>query len=469
MGADEYLQAILDREAVDTGPFSPVRGVQAVLYPVIQGWARHFLVTVHPSGSFMKGTANKSGTDIDLFISLSEQTPETLKEIHDKLFDTMKTAGLRADPPECLDQCKGQRLFRGPGSGKTPERLHHRPQPLPPQGRHLDQDERRNAHQPHTADGRQRESRILKLWRNQKKLDFPSFYLELTVIDTLSGQYGGTASGNVWKVLEYLRDRFPSARVVDPANTNNIVSDDLTVADTEQNQGRRGRSPESDQLEPDRHMTDTDWSLPRILAGLHDDIEQRLATARKAFAHPGTKGDVSESVWLALLQTYLPQRYQAASAHVVDSKGTFSDQIDVVVFDRQYSPFIFHYEGQTIVPAESVYAVFEAKQAINCRSGWLRAKESRQRQAPAPDQPAHTPCRRHISAETPARHRRRPPRLRKRLESTAWKTTVRRARRRRSRRPPGPRLHRRPWHVRLRSRGLLRHRAGRQARDGLSS
>ena len=109
----------------------------------------------------------------------------------------------------------------------------------------------------------------------------------------------------------------------------------------------------------------TDWSLPQLLAGLHDDIEQRLATARKAFGHPGTKGDASESVWLQLFQTYLPQRYQAASAHVVDSKGTFSDQIDVVLFDRQYSPFIFHYEGQTIVPAESVYAVFEAKQAIN--------------------------------------------------------------------------------------------------------
>jgi len=50
---------------------------------------------------------------------------------------------------------------------------------------------------------------------------------------------------------------------------------------------------------------------------------------------------------------------------VVDSQGTFSEQIDVVVFDRQYSPFIFTYEGDTIIPAESVYAVFEAKQTAN--------------------------------------------------------------------------------------------------------
>ncbi len=109
----------------------------------------------------------------------------------------------------------------------------------------------------------------------------------------------------------------------------------------------------------------SDWSLAQLLASLHDDIQQRLESIRKCFAHPGTKGDASEKVWLELLQTYLPQRYQAATAHVVDSRGEFSDQIDVVVFDRQYSPFIFHYEGQTIVPAESVYAVFEAKQTIN--------------------------------------------------------------------------------------------------------
>ncbi len=37
----------------------------------------------------------------------------------------------------------------------------------------------------------------------------------------------------------------------------------------------------------------------------------------------------------------------------------------MVVFDRQYSPFIFNYQNQTIIPAEGVYAVFEAKQAAN--------------------------------------------------------------------------------------------------------
>jgi hypothetical protein len=115
-----------------------VRQVQAVLYPIIQQWANNRLLSVHPSGSFMKGTANKSGTDIDLFISLSEETTETLKEIYNLLFDTMKANG------------------------------------------------------------------------------YPPTRQNVSINVSVNG---------------YLRDRFLIARVVDPANTNNIISEDLSLAD----------------------------------------------------------------------------------------------------------------------------------------------------------------------------------------------------------------------------------------------
>ena len=108
-----------------------------------------------------------------------------------------------------------------------------------------------------------------------------------------------------------------------------------------------------------------EWSLKDIFANLNDDIHRRLETSRQSFAHPGTKGDASENVWLGILDEYLPKRYKVDKAHVVDSQGACSEQIDVVVYDAQYSPPIFCYEGQTIIPAESVYAVFEAKQTLN--------------------------------------------------------------------------------------------------------
>jgi len=109
----------------------------------------------------------------------------------------------------------------------------------------------------------------------------------------------------------------------------------------------------------------TNWNLTILLEGLHDDIHQRLEMARKTMGDMVAKGDASEAIWLNLFQEYLPKRYQAEKAFVVDSNGNFSQQMDIVIFDRQYSPFIFKYEEKLIIPAESVYAVFEAKQTVN--------------------------------------------------------------------------------------------------------
>jgi hypothetical protein len=108
-----------------------------------------------------------------------------------------------------------------------------------------------------------------------------------------------------------------------------------------------------------------DWSLSQLLSSLHEDVQGRLDRVRKSLKHPTSKGDASEKVWIELFNRYLPKRYEAAKAFIVDSRGTFSQQIDVVVYDRQYSPLIFECEGETVIAAESVYAVFEAKQAID--------------------------------------------------------------------------------------------------------
>ena len=92
MTEDEYLNRILNREAVDNGVFSPIRGVLNEVEPIIKSWAGHYLVTISPSGSFAKGTANRSGTDIDLFISLAEFTPQTLRQNYTSLVSRMEEA-----------------------------------------------------------------------------------------------------------------------------------------------------------------------------------------------------------------------------------------------------------------------------------------------------------------------------------------------------------------------------------------
>jgi hypothetical protein len=76
-------------------------------------------------------------------------------------------------------------------------------------------------------------------------------------------------------------------------------------------------------------------------------------------------GTVSEGQWIKMLSAHLPERYKVNRAFVIDSKGACSDQIDIVIHDRQYSPFVLNYGDALYVPAESVYAVFEVKQGMN--------------------------------------------------------------------------------------------------------
>lgn len=231
MTPDEYLRTILNREAVNTGPSSPVLMVRETLLPILQNWAGHQLVSVEPSGSFAKGTANRSGTDIDLFISLAEDTTNTLKELYEGLFFTVKNAGYTPRP---------QNVSINIHVGNYDVDL----VPAKRQGAYGDDHSlyRRKAgtwtktnvktHIKTVIDGRRApESRILKLWRNQYGLDFPSFYLELVTIEALRQNATTSLATNVQRVFAYLRDTFLNARFVDPANQSNIISDDLTATE----------------------------------------------------------------------------------------------------------------------------------------------------------------------------------------------------------------------------------------------
>ncbi len=105
------------------------------------------------------------------------------------------------------------------------------------------------------------------------------------------------------------------------------------------------------------------------LAGLFRSRQKATEAAqelnREYAIHQGTKGEATESSWIDLLQEYLPNRYAIERAMVVDSNGDASQQIDIVIFDRQYTPFVINFGGIVYIPAESVYAVFEVKQDIS--------------------------------------------------------------------------------------------------------
>lgn len=106
-------------------------------------------------------------------------------------------------------------------------------------------------------------------------------------------------------------------------------------------------------------------NLKKIFYGLQKQMIDKLSLNREIISHPTTKGDASELNWIEWLRAYLPKRYCVDKAIIIDSNNKFSDQIDVVIYDQQYSPFIFNQDNVIYIPAESVYAVFEVKQELN--------------------------------------------------------------------------------------------------------
>src|ERR1017187_9003661 len=98
-------------------------------------------------------------------------------------------------------------------------------------------------------------------------------------------------------------------------------------------------------------------------------LASKLASSNR-ITHDGDKGEVNEQHFIDTLTAYLPNRYTVAKAIILDSFGQTTDSIDVVVFDRQYTPTLLDNEKHRYVPAEAVYAVFECKPKID--KGYLK-------------------------------------------------------------------------------------------------
>ncbi|PAW93904.1 hypothetical protein CKK33_10530 [Mucilaginibacter sp. MD40] len=105
--------------------------------------------------------------------------------------------------------------------------------------------------------------------------------------------------------------------------------------------------------------------LKDLFSALQLQMSAQLSTNREFILHPGSKGDSLEDTWIEWLRKYLPNRYCVDKAIVIDSTGQLSDQIDLVIYDQQYTPFVLTQNGIHYIPAEGVYAVFEVKPDLN--------------------------------------------------------------------------------------------------------
>lgn len=109
------------------------------------------------------------------------------------------------------------------------------------------------------------------------------------------------------------------------------------------------------------------FNLHAAFAAKSARLRATMAVAPDLVGHMPTIGDGSEAEWITMLRQFLPKRYAVDKAFVVDRCGHQSLQLDIVVFDQHFTPLFWEMGGSLFLPAESVYAVFEAKQELNLK------------------------------------------------------------------------------------------------------
>ncbi len=104
------------------------------------------------------------------------------------------------------------------------------------------------------------------------------------------------------------------------------------------------------------------------LKQLSQAVQRRLVAQLEEgrnLPHPTLKGNEGELAWQRVLGEHLPRRYAVRGGFILDSRGETSEQIDIIIYDPQYTPVWFTQQGHAFVLAEAVYAVFEVKQELN--------------------------------------------------------------------------------------------------------
>lgn len=231
MTPDQYVESVLAKYVVPRGATSPAERLFATVAGPLRSWAGQQLNALQYSGSYAKETGVRGISDVDVFISLKSDTKETLKELYEMLYSLAQRNGWspRRQNVSVGVTVNGTRGDLVPGKVQAGYQNYHslylrKRDSWTQTNVALHIDTVRNS-------GRLKEIRAIKIWRLLHGLDFPSLYLELFVINALLGRSRSALAENTLHALRTIGSSLASTRIVDPANTNNVVSDDLTQAE----------------------------------------------------------------------------------------------------------------------------------------------------------------------------------------------------------------------------------------------
>jgi hypothetical protein len=243
-----YLQQVLDGQRVPPQAEDTLRGIRDRLEQVLKGNWKTGDPRFYYGGSFGKRTMIRESFDLDLVVYFPQTNQFTVRAFYEgveKRLKDNKYITERHNVAIRLPYKDGFHVDVVPGRAMDDDykyaNLYASEQDTTKQTSikiHIDYV--RNG-------GHQEIIKLMKLWRLRHGVPIGSFALELAIAQALYNSRSTSLEDRVLKVLEYLRDAYASARLVDPANSNNVVSDDVSGADKlgVQESARRSRAQTS--------------------------------------------------------------------------------------------------------------------------------------------------------------------------------------------------------------------------------
>ena len=201
----------------------------------LTSWAGSCLLSILDSGSRAKGTAISLASDVDYMVSLTNgcnQNTGGLEFTFNQLYQYLIDNGYQ----NVRKQNVSSRItLNNLEIDITPATKH--PGNTNDHSIWLSKENtwQKTNIQKHISDisqsGRTNEIKLLKIWRNLNNFDFPSIYLEYLLINNILLNRStdvANLGNNVWHVLKELAKDYGNplyVTIIDPANSNNILSD----------------------------------------------------------------------------------------------------------------------------------------------------------------------------------------------------------------------------------------------------
>lgn len=224
MTAHEYLASVLAAQTLREDELSPLRDardhIERILRPFYGTYARFYY-----GGSFAKKTMIRSSYDLDIIVYVPSDDRRTLSDLFWGGLRTLEASRMIVTPRTVALRLPYQSGFhidvvpgRAQGSDFRYATLFKNLQPPSSLQTSV------KVHIESVKDaGLSDIVRLAKIWKQRHRVDIATFPLEIAVQRALAGLRRDDLAAAFHTVLKWLAAEFSTARLVDPANSNNVI------------------------------------------------------------------------------------------------------------------------------------------------------------------------------------------------------------------------------------------------------